>query len=340
MNKPCLHPIGRRERRAARFFSTILSALSLAGIASAARAQPPAAQPSDIGFCKPYNWLFGGWVAPPRIPCVGDINGDGFADFLYASPKDRAIDVSLNGKGWKPLHGQRLLSNLPQEIRAICLGRFGGDGLDLAILGRQGGLYRSINNGRGSFSAPTLLTSVSLSSGKVWLLEGPGGSHSTDDLIVVQSTGRVAVFGADGRPVHSYNLGGGISDAAAGDIDGSGKASLAARIGGAVRLFRLGSSAVRIASIPAPKGEEALAMGDINADGKADVLVDGRVFLAPHFNLSVPIAGWGRFQKPVIAMMASVVGRNRDDVIVQHEGPDYFGSTEADCDLYITYFKA
>src|SRR5579871_5215856 len=38
--------------------------------------------------------------------------------------------------------------------------------------------------------------------------------------------------------------------------------------------------------------------------------------------------------------MADVVGHNRTDVVIQHEGPDYFGSTEADCDLYISYLKS
>jgi hypothetical protein len=300
-----------------------------------------ATQTDDIGFCKPYTWLFGGWVAPPRIPLLGDINGDGYADFLYASPQDKSIDVSLNGKGWKPLRGRRLLSNLPQTIRALCLGHFGGQTLDLAVLGARGDLRKALSVRNGEFPATTPLGTVSgLTNKKVWLLAGKVVSAGLDDLMVVEATGRVQVFDAAGKKLKEYALGTPIIDAAAGDVDGDGKAKLAVRTGNRVVLYRLGAAAVSIASIPAPRGQEALAMGDIDADGKADVLVDGQVFLAPDFKRVALIAGWDKFTKPVTALMADVVGHGRADVIVQHEGPDYYGSTEADCDLYITYFKS
>jgi hypothetical protein len=309
------------------------------GVEGPASAAPPAPQVDDIGFCKPYTWLFGGWVAPPRIPLLGDINGDGYADFLYASPHDKSIDVSLNGKGWKPLRGRRLLSNLPQEIRAMCLGHFGGKTLDLAILGTGGGLLKALNAGNGDFAAPATLGTVNGLAGKVWLLAGKIVSTALDDLLVVDTNGRVQVFDAAGTRLQTYELGIPITDAAAGDMDGDGRAELAIRTGNRVVLYHLGKTAIRFATLRAPGGRAALALGDINADGKADLLVDGQVFLAPEFKRTVSVAGWDKFTKPVIALMADVVGHGRADVVVQHEGPDYFGSTEADCDLYITYFK-
>ncbi len=320
----------------------ILIALALlVTLASGAAAQSNSTpQVSDIGFCKPYTWLFGGWVAPPRIPLLGDINADGYADFLYASPQDKSIDVSLNGKGWKPLRGRRLISNLPQEIQAMCLGHFGGKTLDLAVLGKEGELRKALSTQSGEFAESTSLGTVDGQRGKVWLFAGKVVSTRLDDLLVVDAAGRVQVFDAAGVKRQEYALDTPVVDAAAGDVDGDGRMELAVRTGGRVTLYRLGAKAVRFAAIRAPRGQEALALGDINADGKADVLVDGQVFLAPEFTRTVPIAGWDKFTKPVIALMADVVGHGRADVVIQHEGPDYFGSTEADCDLYITYFKS
>ncbi|HLK55568.1 MAG TPA: hypothetical protein VKU00_03340, partial [Chthonomonadaceae bacterium] len=191
-----------------------------------AKAQTTIALPqvSDIGFCKPYTWLFGGWVAPPRIPLLGDINGDGYADFLYASPQDKSIDVSLNGKGWKPLRGQRLISDLPQKIRAMCLGHFGGKTLDLAILGKEGELCKALSTQNGEFPASTSLGTVNGLAGKVWLLAGKVASSNLDDILVVDSTGRAQVFDAAGAKLRDYALHLPVTDAAEGDVLGDGRA--------------------------------------------------------------------------------------------------------------------
>src|SRR5207248_6101240 len=85
-------PIRRRKRIRRRrgtmkaLFATLLLLFALSAPQPSVAAPPQAA---DVGFCKPYTWLFGGWVAPPRMPLLGDINGDGYADFVYASPRDK-----------------------------------------------------------------------------------------------------------------------------------------------------------------------------------------------------------------------------------------------------------
>lgn len=298
---------------------------------------PPVA---DIGFCKPYTWLFGGWVAPPRLPLLGDINGDGYADFLYASSQDKSIDVSLNGRGWKPLRGRRLLSNLPQAIQAMCFGHFGGKALDLVVLGKEGELVKAHSGAGGEFSSPATLCTLNDLTGRAWVFAGRVVSADRDDALVVEAGGRVRVLDTDGALLKQYTLALPIEDAAVGDIDGDGKVELAVRAGSEVAVYRLGAAALKFATIHARAGQAALALGDINGDGKADILVDGQVFLAPELKRTVPVPGWDKFTQPVVALMADVAGHGRADIVVQHQGPDYFGSAEADCDLYITYFKS
>ncbi len=282
-----------------------------------AHADPPQLQPKlphvdEIGFCKPYNWLFGGWVAPPRIPLLCDLNGDGYADFVYATPLDKSIDVSLIGKGWKPVRGTRLISGLPEDIRAICAGHFGGKWLDFVVLGSNGGLQKALSMGDRAYVTSTVGT-ITTAAGRAWIFGGTVVSKNNDDIVVVDSVGHVQVVNAEGAKLADYKLGVPVTDAAAGDIIGGKKLDLAVRSGGSVSLYRLEKKANKIATLKAPVGQEALAVGDINADGKADVLVDGKVFLAPDFKRNVDVPGWSKFTKPVIAMMADVErhGRSR-----------------------------
>jgi hypothetical protein len=301
---------------------------------------PAAPRVAEVGLCKPSTWLFGGWVAPPRVPLLGDVNGDGYADFLYATPKDKSIDVALNGKGWKPLRGQRLISGLPQETASMCVGHLGGKTVDVAVLGTGGALVKALSTAEGEFPAITPIGAVETAPGKVWLLSGRVASAGSDDLLVVDAKGGVQLFDAAGAALRRYALGGPVLDAAAGDADGDGRAELAVRTGSGVSLYRLGAKADRIATIRAPQGREALAMGDIDGDGKADVLVNGQVFLAPDFRRTIPVPGWDALAKPALALMADVAGHGRADVVIQHEGPDYFGSMAADCDLCVSYRKS
>ena len=222
----------------------------------------------------------------------------------------------------------------------MCLAHFGGKALDLMVLGSEGEIRKAHSAQNGEFSASTPLCTVKGLSGKVWLLAGKSASAVRDDVLVVDSKGSVQVFDAEGALRKRYSLGLPVTDAAAGDIDGDGKVELAVRAGEKVLLYRLGETARKIAALRAPPGQEALAMGDISGDGKADVLIDGQVFLAPTFQRVISVPGWDKFTKPVLALMADVAGHGRADIVVQHEGPDYFGSVEADCDLYITYFKS
>jgi hypothetical protein len=53
-------------------------------------------------YAPPSLWA-SGFAAPPRIPLVGDVDGDGYADLICVYPPGGSIiDVALNQKGQKP----------------------------------------------------------------------------------------------------------------------------------------------------------------------------------------------------------------------------------------------
>ncbi|MBI2297485.1 MAG: VCBS repeat-containing protein [Armatimonadetes bacterium] len=320
-------------------WAALAAALCL-GVGRAADTPPtPFAPPTaEQGFAKPYLWLYGGWVAPPRTPLLADVNGDGYADFVYATPNERLIDVSLNGRGWKPMRGKRLLSDLPEAICSMCGGRLGGKTCDLAVLGARGGLLKALSDDKGHYPQTTSLATLPELAGRAWLFAGKVVSSDLDDLIVVDSEGRVVVLDAAGKVFGRGELRTPVAAAAAGDLDGDGKTELVIRTRARVAAYHLaGAGPERSVVLPAPAGRDALAVGDVNADGKADILSGGQVLLAPDFRQALPIPGWETIKEPVTAMLADVAGHGRADVVLQHLGKEYYGSFEADCDLYIAW---
>jgi hypothetical protein len=330
--------------------AAILLLITLVGVGVAA----PAA--TEIGFAKPYNWLFGGWVALPRMPLLADTNGDGYPDFLYATPAEKLIDLSINGRGLKPIRGVRLISDLPQPILSMASAHIGGKTTDIAVLGADGTITKISANEKGEFIAASV-GKLKGFTGKGWIVAGKFSSTTMDDLAVVTPEGSATIIDSQsGKVLHTVQLAKDLIGAAVGDFDGDGKAEIAAQTKGGVTIYRLSGaqavvarseiaaketeSAQKFAVIVAPKGQQAFAAGDVNGDGKTDLLVNGKVFFGPDFKDSVAIAGWDTFKKPVIALLADINKDGKADVVVQHQGPDYYASKEADCNVYFTYHQS
>src|SRR6185312_2789594 len=149
--------------------------------------------------------------------------------------------------------------------------------------------------------------------------------------------GRIRVFeGGTGALLYQFHTPRPVRAAASYTRAGH-SCELACLGGRTATVYRMAGKPARIASIRVPFGEDALALGDVNGDGDTDALVNGHVFLGPSFTVTVPLPVWDRLSEPVIGMMADVLGRGRSDIVIQHEGPDDFGSLATDCDLSISY---
>jgi hypothetical protein len=86
-------------------------------LATLAIAQGPA-------FAPPTLWA-GGFAAPPRIPLVGDVDNDGYADLICVYPPGGSIiDVSLNQKGQKPGVPFQALNPWGKDCQAAVAGEF------------------------------------------------------------------------------------------------------------------------------------------------------------------------------------------------------------------------
>ncbi len=319
---------------------TLIATVAALYPGSISSAASPVAKVDAVGFCKPYTWLFGGWTAAPRIPLLADVNGDGYADFLYATPQEKIIDVSLNGHGLKPVRGQRLISDLPEVIEGYCTGRFKGTAQDIAVLGAKGAVTLAVNNGKGEFSNVHTIAHVDGISNPAWIGSGHVSSPDHDDIIVSGSNGHIETFGSDGKKNLDFTLNANVEEAVIGAFHHKDHAELAVRSDRKILIFALDSHHKRLTTISAPEASpRGLAAGDINGDCKDDLLIDGRAFIAPGFKKAISVPGWIDIKQPVKALLAEVEGRHRADLVVQLQGKDYYGSKEADCRLYVTYLR-
>lgn len=77
-------------------------------------------------FTEPEPWALG-FAAPPRIPFVGDVNGDGYDDMIVVYPTGKAIiDVSLSQKGMKAGIPFQALNPWGTDCQGAAVGEFDG----------------------------------------------------------------------------------------------------------------------------------------------------------------------------------------------------------------------
>ena len=179
---------------------------------------------------------FGSSYAGPISVALGDVNRDGVSDFAVGKgPGGPPVAELLNGKTGRPIASYTPFARSFRGGVSVALGDVNGDGrLDL-IVGTAAG------------------------------------------------AAQVEVFsGAAGKPLVSlrpFAFGGGVS-VAAGDVNGDGKADVIVGTGSGaapqVKVFSGATSTVLETLSPYAssfKGAVSVAAGDVNGDGKADVIV-------------------------------------------------------------------
>jgi hypothetical protein len=223
---------------------------------------------------------------------TGDFNGDGKLDLVTAN---RGGDVSVllgNGDGTFQAAVHYPAGSGPGSVTS---GDFNGDGrLDLAVANQSSNnVSVLLGNGDGTF-LPAVSYSVGTSPSSV--TSGDFNGDGKPDLVVANlysHTVSVLLGNGDGtfQAAASYGVGPNPSSVTSGDLNGDGKLDLATvnadnnsvsvLLGNGDGTFKTAVSYVTGSSSSPPAGRSAVTSGDINGDGKLDLVTansrDGNV---------------------------------------------------------------
>ena len=208
----------------------------------------------------------------------GDFNGDGKVDLVVTNNGQNSVSILLgNGSGSFGTDTKYPTNFNPADVTVADLN---GDGkLDLAVAnGTCCQIIESVSillgTGTGAFSAPTSFTA---GTDALAIVSADFNKDGNIDLATVNNADEsVSVLFGNGSgafsPPTNYNLGTFPSDIAAADLDGDGNTDLVVTAGS---VFVLRGNSVGGFSVGGPvvvPGATAVAVGDVNRDGKADVV--------------------------------------------------------------------
>jgi uncharacterized protein (TIGR03437 family) len=280
----------------------------------------------------------------PFAIATADLNGDGLPDLVTANQYSQNLSILLNqGKGLfkaAPTYSftSATTSNNPMSV---ALADLNGDGkVDVATAINSGSVAVSLGNGDGSFQAATYYTTAS---GSFMVLAGDLNGDGKPDLAVanasygVAGTVSILLAGAGGAfgAATSVTAGNNTDFIALTDVNGDGKLDLlvlsqgtspASDPGGVMVFLGKGDGTFQAAvSYAVGSNPSALAVGDVNGDGKPDLVV-GTYDL--NFNSYVAVMlgnGDGTFKNPVLypgqSGMSDIViqdmnGDNKPDIVL------------------------
>jgi uncharacterized repeat protein (TIGR01451 family) len=308
----------------------------------------------DGTFNAPAN--FGAFISPTGL-ALGDFNGDGKLDFVVSDRFQSQLTI-FPGNGDGTVGAALSYSFLPVAPDLIASGDFNSDGkTDLAIFTSDGNLTVWLGNGDGTFQ-PAIAGPAVTASTRVLVTDLNGDGWA--DLVTLGPFGNQVnvLFGnGDGtfQPPQTISMSSAF-DFAIADYNGDGKMDLAVLLrDGTVSVFlgkgdgtfQAPSTITDVASqLPGGYFTLGLASGDLNGDGKPDLVVSPSVINqgTTVFNTYVLLGrGDGTFQLGGIyhdwgiPIIVDVDRDGRPDLLV---GADVWLGTAAAPDLTVSINRA
>jgi hypothetical protein len=230
--------------------------------------------------------------SPASAMAVGDLNGDGMPDIVFANypadggwPSPTSVTVLQgNGLGNFTFAGTSY-PGFPTNISSLTLADVYGGEMDLVAVNPNGGVYVARPNGNDTFGTAAHVIGFGLNTGTapaqvaVADVNGDGKPDivRTDDFGDNVCVGLNNGNGTFGLPV-KYVVGGDPAAVAVGDVNGDGKADIVtANTNGTVSVLLNNDNGTFAAAQNYAIGGPAnsVALGDFNGDGHLDIATTG-----------------------------------------------------------------
>jgi hypothetical protein len=242
-------------------------------------------------FAPPVNYTTG---LQPTSVAVGDVNGDGFPDIVvssggnpYGGVGDNTVTVLLgNGSGGFTPASPITIGTGVVRPYGVAVADINGDGFADIVTANYGNSALSIlkSNGNGTFQSPVTITLPAGANPGFVALADVNGDGKPDIIESNFGVGTVGVLLNDGHggfsaPVYT-TAGSGPAGMALGDINGDGSTDIIVGNTGdnTVSVLLNNGHGGFTAQTPVTLASGAIplnvALGDINGDGKLDMVVD------------------------------------------------------------------